>query len=48
MFNVGKDGNLYVDYCCSGDYTKLQEVDIKTFNKHRAEAYEKWQEENED
>lgn len=47
MFNVGKDGNLYVDYCCSGDYTKLQEVDLKTFNKHRAEAYKKWEEEQE-
>ena len=48
MFNVGKDGNLYVDYCCNGDYSKLSEVDPKTFNKHRAEAYERWQEENED
>lgn len=48
MFNIGKDGNLYVDYCCNGDYTKLQEVDIKTFNKHRAEAYKKWQEKNDD
>ena len=44
MFNVGKDGNLYVDYCCSGDYSKLQEVDVKAFNKHRAEAYKKWTE----
>ena len=48
MFNVGKDGNLYVDYCCNGDYSKLQEVDVKTFNKHRAEAYKKWEEENGD
>lgn len=48
MFNVGKDGNLYVDYACDGDYTKLQEIDQKTFNKHRAEAYKRWQEENED
>lgn len=48
MFNIGKDGNLYVDYCCNSDYSKLQEVDLKTFNKHRAEAYKKWQEENAD
>ena len=46
MFNIGKDGNLYIDYCCNGDYSKLSEVDLKTFNKHRAEAYERWQEEN--
>lgn len=48
MFNIGKDGNLYVDYSCDRDYSKLQEVDPRTFNKHRAEAYEKWREENED
>ena len=46
MFNIGKDGNLYVDYWCNRDYAKLSEVDPKTFNKHRAEAYKKWQEEN--
>lgn len=45
MFNIGKDGNLYVDYWCNRDYVKLIEVDAKTFNKHRAEAYEKWSEE---
>jgi hypothetical protein len=45
MFNIGKDGNLYVDYWCNRDYSKLIEVDPKTFNKHRAEAYEKWSEE---
>jgi hypothetical protein len=48
MFQVGKDGNLYIDYWCNRDYSKLQEVDQKTFNKHRAEAYEKWEEENTD
>ena len=48
MFNIGKDGNLYVDYLCNRDYAKLQEVDLKTFKKHRAEAYKKWEEENED
>lgn len=48
MFNIGKDGNLYVDYLCNQDYVKLQEVDQKTFNKHRAEAYEKWSEEQSD
>lgn len=48
MINVGKDGNLYVDYSCNGDYSKMSEVDPKTFNKHRAEAYKKWEEENED
>lgn len=48
MFLVGKDGNLYVDYGCSDDFSKLKEVDLKTFNKHRAEAYNKWKEENED
>ena len=46
MFNIGKDGNLYVDYWCNRDYSKLSEVDPKTFNKHRAEAYKKWEEEN--
>lgn len=45
MFNIGKAGNLYVDYWCNRDYVKLIEVDAKTFNKHRAEAYEKWSEE---
>lgn len=48
MFNIGKDGNLYVDYWCNRDYSKLQEVDLKTFKKHRAEAYKKWEEENEE
>jgi hypothetical protein len=48
MFNIGKDGNLYIDYWCNRDYSKLQEVDPKTFNKHRAEAYKKWKEENAD
>ena len=48
MFNIGKDGNLYVDYWCNRDYAKLQEVDLRTFNKHRAEAYKKWKEENQE
>lgn len=47
MFNIGEDGNLYVDYLCDQDYVKLKEVDQKTFNKHRAEAYKKWKEEKE-
>ena len=48
MFNIGKDGNLYVDYWCNRDYVKLPEVDLKTFNKHRAEAYKRRKEENEE
>lgn len=47
MFLVGEDGNLYVDFGCSHDYSKLKEVDLKTFNKHRAEAFKKWEEDKE-
>lgn len=36
--NIGKDGNLYVDYGCDQNYDKFVEVDPTCFNIARAEA----------
>lgn len=38
MYHIGKDGNLYVDYCCDRNYEKFVEVDPMRFDIARAEA----------
>lgn len=38
MYHIGKDGNLYVDYCCDRNYEKFVEVDPTRFDIARAEA----------
>lgn len=38
MFHIGKDGCLYVDYCCDRTYYKFKEVKPEVFEKAREEA----------
>lgn len=38
MYLLGKDGLLYADYHCSGEYTQYEEIPNETFEQIRQEA----------
>lgn len=38
MYLLGKDGLLYADYHCSGEYTQYKEIPNETFERIRQEA----------
>jgi hypothetical protein len=40
MYHLGKDGNLYIDVDCSGEYMKIENIENETFEKIRKEAIE--------
>lgn len=42
-YHVGKDGCLYVDYCCDGSYEKFSPVHPAIFDKARAEAVKEYE-----
>lgn len=48
MFHIGKDGCLYVDYGCDGNYDKFVEVKPAKFKKAREVAIKEFEEEFEE
>lgn len=40
MYHLGKDGNLYIDVYCSGEYRKIENIENETFEDIRKKAIE--------
>lgn len=38
MIHLGKDGKLYVDYTCSSDFVKFEEISLTKYNNIRKKA----------